>query len=71
MNTDKLIHPEISEAIIGAAMKVLNTLRPGLDEKAHENALVIELRKRGHKVDQQKRSKSATKASSLISWFLI
>ena len=55
MNTDKLIHPEISEAIIGSAMKVLNTLKPGLDEKAYENALVIELRKRGHKVDQQKR----------------
>ncbi len=55
MNTDKLIHPEISEAIIGSAMKVLNTLKPGLDEKAYENALVIELRKRGHRVDQQKR----------------
>ncbi len=36
MNTDTLIHPEISEAIIGAAMKVLNTLKPGLDEKAYE-----------------------------------
>ena len=55
MNTDKLIHPEISEAVIGASMKVLNTLKPGLDEKAYENALVIELRKRGHRVDQQKR----------------
>ena len=55
MNSDKLIHPVISEAIIGSAMKVLNTLKPGLDEKAYENALVIELRKRGHKVDQQKR----------------
>lgn len=55
MNHDKLIYPEISEAIIGSAMKVLNTLKPGLDEKAYENALVIELRKRGHKVDQQKR----------------
>lgn len=55
MSTDKLIHPEISEAIIGASMKVLNTLKPGLDEKAYENALVIELRKRGHRVDQQKR----------------
>lgn len=55
MNTDKLIHPEISEAIIGSAMKVLNTFRPGLNEKAYENALVIELRKRGHRVDQQKR----------------
>src|SRR5436190_22389200 len=55
INTDRLIHPEISEAIIGSAMKVLNTLKPGLDEKAYENALVIELRKRGHRVDQQKR----------------
>lgn len=55
MDTDKIIHPELSKAIIGAAMKVLNTLRPGLDEKAYENALTIELRKRGHLVDRQKR----------------
>ena len=47
-------HKELSHDIIGAAMKVLNALKPGLDEKIYENALVIELRKRGHKVDQQK-----------------
>jgi len=51
---DELIHKELSEVIIGAAMKVLNTLKPGLDEKLYENALVIELRNRGHRVDQQK-----------------
>jgi GxxExxY protein len=50
----ELIHEELSETIIGAAMTVLNTLKPGLDEKLYERALVIELRKRGHKVDQQK-----------------
>ena len=50
-----LIHEKLSEDIIGAAMKVLNTLKPGLDEKLYENALVIELTKRGHRVDQQKR----------------
>ena len=50
----ELIHQNLSESIIGAAMKVLNSLKPGLDEKLYENALVIELRKRGHKVDQQK-----------------
>ncbi len=55
MHTDKIFHPELSESIIGAAMKVLNTLKPGLDEKAYENALVIELRKRGHRIEQQKR----------------
>ena len=55
MNTEPLIHEELSEEIIGAAIKVLYTLRPGLDEKAYENALVIELRKRGHRVEQQRR----------------
>ena len=49
-----LIHKELSESIIGASMAVLNTLKPGLDEKLYERALVIELRKRGHKVEQQK-----------------
>ncbi len=50
----ELIHKELSESIIGAAMKVLNTLRPGLDERIYERALVIELRKRGHQVDSQR-----------------
>src|SRR5271155_3943298 len=50
---NELIHKELSESIIGAAMVVLNCLKPGLDEKLYERALVIELRKRGHKVDQQ------------------
>jgi GxxExxY protein len=47
-------HKELSHNIIGAAMKVLNSLKPGLDEKIYENALIIELRKGGHSVDQQK-----------------
>ena len=52
---DSLIHQDLSEAIIGAAMTVLNVLKPGLDEKLYENALAIELRKQGHSVEQQKR----------------
>ncbi len=55
MLTDKIIHKELSESIIGAAMKVLNNLKPGLNEKAYENALVIELKKNGHSVQQQSR----------------
>jgi len=49
-----MIHEKLSGEIIGAAMAVLNELGPGLDEKLYERALVIELRKRGHKVDQQR-----------------
>lgn len=55
MPDNGLIHEDLSGAIIGAAMTVLNELKPGLDEKLYENALVIELRKRGHKVAQQSR----------------
>ncbi len=47
-------HEEITRDIIGAAMAVLNELRPGLDEKLYENALVIELVARGHTVEQQR-----------------
>ncbi len=50
-----MIHKPLSESIIGAAMRVLNTLKPGLNEKAYENALVVELKKRGHTVQQQRR----------------
>ncbi len=45
---------DVSQIVIGAAMKVLNTLRPGLDEKLYERALVIELRKQGVRCEQQK-----------------
>lgn len=47
-------HEEITRHIIGAAMAVLNELKPGLDEKLYENALVIELVARGHTVEQQR-----------------
>ncbi len=50
----ELIHEQRSEEILGAAMAVLNDRKPGLDEKLHGNALVIELQDRGHAVNQQK-----------------
>src|SRR5829696_7165670 len=49
-----MLHEEITKDIIGAAMAVLNELKPGLDEKLYENALVIELRSRGYTVEQQR-----------------
>ena len=36
-------------------MVVLNDLKPGLDEKLYERALLLELRAQGAKIDQQKR----------------
>ena len=51
--TDQMIHRALSESIIGAAMVVLNSLKPGLDEKLYERALAIELRRRGHHVQTQ------------------
>jgi len=45
---------KLTGQIIGAAMTVLNELKPGLDEKLYENALVIELTSQGHTVEQQR-----------------
>ena len=51
---DEYPHRELSAAIIGAAMKVLNGLRPGLDEKIYENSLMLELIAQGHQVEQSR-----------------
>jgi GxxExxY protein len=50
----ELIHEELSKVVIGAAMAVLNELKPGLDEKIYERALAIELAERGHRAESQK-----------------
>jgi GxxExxY protein len=49
-----LVHEELSKQVIGAAMEVLNSLKPGLDERLYENALVIELRERALQIEQQR-----------------
>jgi GxxExxY protein len=48
-----MLHEELTADVIGAAIAVLNALKPGLDEKLYENGLVIELIARGHAVQQQ------------------
>lgn len=50
---EKMIHEQLSKAIIGIAMEVLNELNPGLDEVLYERAMAIELRRRGHSVKVQ------------------
>ena len=52
---DKLIHEKLSKEIIGDAVQVLNEMRPGLDEKLYERALVIELRRHGRISESQKK----------------
>jgi GxxExxY protein len=49
----EMIHEELSGKIIGAAMEVLNELKPGLDEKLYERAMIIELKHRGSRVSVQ------------------
>ena len=48
-----MIYQTITENIIGAAYKVHNTLGSGYLEKVYENAMLIELRKRGLVVQSQ------------------
>ena len=49
-----MIHEDLSGKIIGAVMQVLNELKPGLDEKLYERAMIIELRRCGHSVSVQR-----------------
>jgi GxxExxY protein len=46
-------HSHLTNQIIGAFFKVYNTLGYGFLEKVYENALVLELRNVGLKVEQQ------------------
>ena len=47
-------YADLTEKIIGAFFTVYNRLGYGFSEKVYENALVLELRKLGLKVEQQK-----------------
>src|SRR6478736_5134300 len=49
-----MIHEDVSGKIIGAAIQVLNELKPGLDEKLHDRAIAIELKRRGLIVSVQR-----------------
>lgn len=52
--TTMSLDTELTETIIGSAFTVLNALKPGLDEKLYERALVIEVAKQGLRADAQK-----------------
>jgi len=52
-----MLHSDITEKIIRAFYKVNNSLGFGFLEKVYENSMVIELRKMGCKVLQQKNIK--------------
>jgi GxxExxY protein len=52
-----MLHSDITEKIIKAFYKVNNSLGFGFLEKVYENSMVIELRKMGCKVLQQKNIK--------------
>ena len=50
-----MLHQELSGRVLNAFYTVYNTLGHGFLEKVYENALVIELKKRGISAQQQKR----------------
>ncbi len=50
----KMEYEDLTSKIIGAAHKVLFALKPGLDEKLYERAMVIELTAQGLRCESQK-----------------
>ena len=55
LDTDMSAVNRLTEAIIGCAFRVINTVGAGFNEKIYENALAIELRKAGIAFAQQHR----------------
>lgn len=53
MDTDKHRLNQITEAVIGCAFEVSNTLGIGFLEKVYENALFVELNNRGIRAEKQ------------------
>jgi GxxExxY protein len=51
----EIIEKELSYRIVQAAYEVFNALGPGFQESLYEEAIAIELRKRGHLVERQKK----------------
>jgi len=56
MNTDVGLigEKDLSRSVIGAALRVSNSLGIGFLEKVYENALAVELRLCGHEFEQQR-----------------
>ena len=52
--TEALAHEHIRRQIIGAAMEVHRELGSGFLEKVYENALAVELARRGLRIERQK-----------------
>ncbi len=64
-----MLHEDITEKIINAYYKVYNTLGYGFLEKVYENAMAIEIRKFGLKVNQQKNIKVYYDSSEVGDYF--
>ncbi|VGO16177.1 hypothetical protein PDESU_04767 [Pontiella desulfatans] len=55
LNNSTVIYPELSYSIVGAAMVVHNSLKPGWDERDYHRAMVAVLESRGHVVKSHDR----------------
>ncbi len=55
MINDKYLHSDLTDKILSCFYDVYNRLRYGFLEKVYENALKYELKKRGFKVESQKK----------------
>jgi GxxExxY protein len=68
-NSESLLHKDITEEIISAYYFVYNELGFGFLEKVYENAMIIELKSRGFKVESQKIVKVHFKDSIVGEYF--
>jgi hypothetical protein len=61
-----MIHTELSREIIGAAMTVMNTLRPGLDEKVYETRCSSNCRREAYPPSSSNNFRFITRVTSSV-----
>jgi len=66
---ERLLHQEITDAIIKAYYDVYNELGYGFLEKVYQNAMYVELKHRGFRVDAQKQIKVYYKGNEVGEYY--
>ncbi|AQG80078.1 GxxExxY protein [Spirosoma montaniterrae] len=65
----RLLHKELTDAIIGSYYAVFNELGYGFLERVYQNALYIELKNEGYEVEAQKQIKVHYKGTQVGDYF--
>ena len=69
-NLDNLLYRDLTHEIIGASMEVHKELGPGFSESIYHNALLLEFKLRGIKIETEKKIEVSHKGEIVGEYFI-